>query len=142
MDETEQQLIAAVRARPTDPMARLVYADWLDEQGEPGKAEYLRLLHESERIWLRLAELRPQVPPQWVLSVHPWCRVVLERVHPGRTLDAIRLIREFTEFSLTAAKTASETPGTVLRSDLSLDAARIIVKAFEEVAVLQIEPAH
>ncbi|MCZ2340629.1 MAG: ribosomal protein L7/L12 [Bacteroidales bacterium] len=142
MDETEVQLLAAVRARLTDSMARLVYADWLDEQGESEKAEYLRLLHESERIWLRLAELRPQVPREWVLSVHPWCRVVLERVHPGRKIDAIRLIREFTGLGLAETAAVVETTGTVLRSDLSLDAARTIVKAFEEVAVLQIEPAH
>lgn len=35
-------LLAAVRANPADDLPRLVLADWLDEQGEGGRAELVR----------------------------------------------------------------------------------------------------
>ncbi len=34
---------AAIRAAPDDDLPRLVFADWLDENGQPERAEYLRL---------------------------------------------------------------------------------------------------
>jgi uncharacterized protein (TIGR02996 family) len=43
---TAAALVAAVRANPSDSLPRLVYADWLDEQGDPPSrlvAEYIRV---------------------------------------------------------------------------------------------------
>jgi len=40
----EAAFLAALRANPADDTTRLVYADWLEEQGEPEQAEYLRLV--------------------------------------------------------------------------------------------------
>jgi uncharacterized protein (TIGR02996 family) len=43
---TEDVFLAQLMATPTDDSTRLVYADWLDEQGDPvsaAKAEFLRL---------------------------------------------------------------------------------------------------
>jgi uncharacterized protein (TIGR02996 family) len=37
----QQALLSAIRAQPNDRTARLVYADWLDEHGDP-LAEYIR----------------------------------------------------------------------------------------------------
>ncbi len=34
---------AAVTANPTDDLPRLVFADWFEEQGEPARAEFIRL---------------------------------------------------------------------------------------------------
>lgn len=39
--------IGAIRANPEDDAPRLVYADWLDEYGEPERAEFIRT-----QIWL------------------------------------------------------------------------------------------
>jgi uncharacterized protein (TIGR02996 family) len=36
-------LLAAVRAAPADDAPRLVYADWLDEHGQPERAEFIRV---------------------------------------------------------------------------------------------------
>src|SRR4051812_43794023 len=36
-------LLAAVRQAPRDDAPRLVFADWLDEHGEPDRAEVIRL---------------------------------------------------------------------------------------------------
>src|SRR5215216_4626617 len=36
-------LLAAIRAAPDDDAPRLVYADWLDEHGQPERAEFIRV---------------------------------------------------------------------------------------------------
>jgi len=48
----EAGFLAAIRANPEDDAPRLVYADWLDEQGGGGnvaRAEYIRLSIELAR---------------------------------------------------------------------------------------------
>jgi uncharacterized protein (TIGR02996 family) len=39
----ESALLAAIRAAPADDAPRLVYADWLDEHGQPERAEFIRV---------------------------------------------------------------------------------------------------
>src|SRR5215510_14180756 len=49
----ESALLAAIRANPDDDTPRLVFADWLDEQGgesNAARAEYIRLGIELARI--------------------------------------------------------------------------------------------
>jgi uncharacterized protein (TIGR02996 family) len=43
MTADEQALLAAIVADPDDDTPRLVYADWLDENGRPERAEFIRL---------------------------------------------------------------------------------------------------
>lgn len=40
---SEPALLAAIAASPDDDLPRLVYADWLDENGQPLRAEFIRL---------------------------------------------------------------------------------------------------
>jgi uncharacterized protein (TIGR02996 family) len=42
-------LFAAVLASPDEDLPRLVYADWLDENGQPERAEFIRVQIELER---------------------------------------------------------------------------------------------
>src|SRR4051812_14383873 len=35
--------LAAIAAAPDDDLPRLIFADWLDEHGEPDRAEFIRL---------------------------------------------------------------------------------------------------
>src|SRR5437660_377568 len=53
--------LRAIRENPDDPIHCLVYADWLEERGDP-RGEYLRL-------GCRLAELRDRIDPVWLASV-------------------------------------------------------------------------
>jgi uncharacterized protein (TIGR02996 family) len=76
----------ALRASPNDNVSRLVYADWLDEQGDP-LAEFLRLevqlasedVSTDERVRMRnrLAELGRRAEPRWLCAVNRspfvWC---------------------------------------------------------------------
>lgn len=38
----EEHFVAAIRANQEDDVPRLIYADWLEEQGDP-RAEFIRL---------------------------------------------------------------------------------------------------
>jgi uncharacterized protein (TIGR02996 family) len=55
-------LLAAIRQSPDDDAPRLVYADWLDEHGQPERAEFIRVQVESANLqwddqrWNPLAE--------------------------------------------------------------------------------------
>jgi uncharacterized protein (TIGR02996 family) len=42
-------LLAAIVAYPDEDTPRLIYADWLDENGEPARAEFIRLQVDLER---------------------------------------------------------------------------------------------
>jgi uncharacterized protein (TIGR02996 family) len=41
--EQEQAFLAAIDEAPDEDTSRLVYADWLEENGQPARAEFLRL---------------------------------------------------------------------------------------------------
>ena len=42
MNDTKLAFLKAIRKVPADDLPRLVYADWLEEHGEPEYAEYIR----------------------------------------------------------------------------------------------------
>ncbi len=46
---TERALLAAIRAHPAEDTPRLVYADWLDENNQPERAEFIRVQCEAAR---------------------------------------------------------------------------------------------
>jgi len=55
-------LLAAIRQAPDDDAPRLIYADWLDEHGQPERAEFIRVQielaqNESPTLRKRGAEL-------------------------------------------------------------------------------------
>jgi uncharacterized protein (TIGR02996 family) len=50
--ETKESLMKAILANPDDDAPRLIFADWLDENGDPERAEFIRLqcrIAERER---------------------------------------------------------------------------------------------
>src|SRR5690349_19170012 len=46
----ERALLAAIWEDPYDDSVRLVYADWLDENGQPERAEFIRVQIELARF--------------------------------------------------------------------------------------------
>ncbi len=52
---TGDSLLAAIIQSPADDAPRLVYADWLEENGDPERAEFIRV-----QIALALRELEPE----------------------------------------------------------------------------------
>jgi uncharacterized protein (TIGR02996 family) len=78
----EHIFLRALHDRPNDDTTRLVYADWLDEQGTPDslrRALFLRLDHERNflpedspdraELERRLQELAQQLPIRWTAQV-------------------------------------------------------------------------
>jgi uncharacterized protein (TIGR02996 family) len=72
---SDEEFIRAILAHPEDAALRLVYADWLEEHGDP-RAEFLRLEDvlaeavdkdaEYWRVWARAKELRSTLDAQWL----------------------------------------------------------------------------
>ncbi len=80
----EAGLLRAVGANPADDLARLVYADWLDEHGRHPRAEFIRVqvdLHGThsgkarfERLRGRERELLDAHAAEWLRDLPRWAR--------------------------------------------------------------------
>ncbi|HEY1189441.1 MAG TPA: TIGR02996 domain-containing protein [Gemmata sp.] len=68
----EAALLAAIRAHPDDDTPRLIYADWLDENGQPDRAEFIRLQclpGADETQLMREAELEERNRGRWLVGL-------------------------------------------------------------------------
>jgi uncharacterized protein (TIGR02996 family) len=80
----EQAFFQAIREAPADDTPRLVYADWLDENGQPERAEFIRLQYrlaamdeeDSDRLALKDREWELQAihGDQWRGAMPGWMR--------------------------------------------------------------------
>jgi uncharacterized protein (TIGR02996 family) len=140
VNEIEASFIRAIQRDPEDDDARMVYADWLEQQGDL-RGEYLRLEVQLRRIPPRLAELVRRISPSWLTQVGLRYRVVL--IESPNAIATIKLIRGITQLGLKDAKDlfdASRATGrAVIRDGLDPDAAQSIAAAFEGVATVRIE---
>ena len=91
----EEAFIQAIADKPADDTPRLIFADWLEERGDP-RAEFIRVQcalgqlssEDSQRAELigRQRELRRQHEPAWTAPLHGWVdewefeRGLIERV--------------------------------------------------------------
>src|SRR5436309_3198756 len=106
----EDAFLLAVRENPGDGGLRLVYADWLEENGDQARAELVRVCEAMRRVpvysdeyWrlkARRNELRPLCSADWLAATgydgSRYDSLFRDGVPPdwrGRW----RLIREFTE---------------------------------------------
>ncbi|HEY1186518.1 MAG TPA: TIGR02996 domain-containing protein [Gemmata sp.] len=71
----EDALLAAISAHPDEDTPRLAYADWLDEHGDPDRAEFIRL---QIGLWPMMKAGAPAWP------------AVRERVEPLQAAHALR----------------------------------------------------
>ena len=78
----EEAFIAEIAEHPDDDTPRLIFADWLEEQGDPGslaQAEFIRVqieleqpLQEGPRLWAlrqRETDLLRTYRPTWTESL-------------------------------------------------------------------------
>src|SRR6266536_2591802 len=78
--------LAGIRERPEDDAERLVFADWLEEQDEPDRAEFIRLQvrlaqlsdHDPARFDLeeRAQDLLAEHQSRWLSHLPKWARAV------------------------------------------------------------------
>lgn len=79
--KTEGAFLAASRDNPDDDMARLIFADWLGENGQPARAELIRIqiectrLDEAERAWTQFEQRARAILEEheatWTASLRP-----------------------------------------------------------------------
>src|SRR4051812_10760162 len=93
-------LLAAIREQPDDDLARLAYADWLEENGEADRAEFvrgqielLRLDEDDPRLTplaARTAELEKQHGKRWKRALPRWASLKYEMTQrPGHLPDSL-----------------------------------------------------
>jgi uncharacterized protein (TIGR02996 family) len=99
---SEADFLAAIREEPEDDATRLVYADWLDDHGDP-RAEYLRVEHAVRVLRApqhdRLTVLRSQLDRAWLRAVHdgllgPDWAIVLQAYHLEHRPTLLQALRE------------------------------------------------
>lgn len=69
MTDLGPSLLQAILAEPTDDAARLVYADWLEEQGEGKRSEFIR-------CQIKLHEALPRLPVVWIDEPPVWAEEI------------------------------------------------------------------
>jgi len=95
----EQGLLRAIREDPADLTPRLIYADWLDEHGDPARAEFIRLQclrsqegitapneferrdREEELLRDNRARWLAELPPLWGITWSEFGHGFVESVH-------------------------------------------------------------
>jgi uncharacterized protein (TIGR02996 family) len=111
----QSDLYRAVLADPEDDAPRLIYADWLDEHGQPERAEFIRVQCAMERIPPRTARWRPlreraqQIEREWRAA---WTEPAKEMVYDAHLrrgfVDRVRLTLD--QFAESAAELARLEP--------------------------------
>jgi len=102
MDEVEERFLAAIAANPGDREARLVYADWLEERGDP-RGEYLRIEVQLNELPARLAALNGTIDRAWLDRVARVHDVVLFATGPDK-IAVIKAVRELAGLGLKESK--------------------------------------
>lgn len=122
MDEVEERFLAAIAANPGDREARLVYADWLEERGDP-RGEYLRIELQLNELPARLAALNGTIDRAWLDRVARVHDIVLFATGPDK-IAVIKAVRQLSGLGLKESKDLVEsvTPEAPRRIASNVDA--------------------
>jgi uncharacterized protein (TIGR02996 family) len=142
-DDPEGALLEAVERAPHDVQVRTVYADWLEERGDP-RGEFLRLQMQLTTLPERLSELAHRIDPAWMKLVSGTYRVTLSDAVTSNKIGLIKLVREVTGLGLKDAKdlverAAAGTP-QMIADAVDLDRARELVALFQPLSAVRVEP--
>jgi uncharacterized protein (TIGR02996 family) len=124
----EEGFLRAIAAAPMDDLPRLVYADWLEERGDP-RSIYLRLATQAagqirnglvfENLRFALHATCEGAVADWRRQVGPWVDVVLESVHEDCKIGVIKVIYNLVTHNLHKAVDLVEfLPSIVLSRNL------------------------
>lgn len=149
----EAAFLDALRASPTDDTTRLVFADWLDENDQPRKASYLRLVAALARAGGdltdrpegdALAALVPELPDDWRFAAGSRFVVTLFSYGHAQKITMIKHLREMTGRGLAEAKDMSERLPCRVRDGVMFDRAREIARHLRTVpeAVVAVLPTE
>src|SRR5262245_48553832 len=102
----DEPFLRAILTNPDDRVSRLVYADWLDERGDP-KAEFIRLeaqlaelppVHNDIAVLRRRRrELQTQLPAWW-LAILGSLRATSSEPDPASVEEVARILGRPVQF--------------------------------------------
>src|SRR3954451_5218968 len=97
---TTDAFLQAILDEPDDDTPRLVFADWLDERGDVGRAGVIRVQCELARwvpeggrrrlLQARERELRAAHRDEWLGGIRAFCAATFERGFPKVALSVRR----------------------------------------------------
>src|SRR5262245_50511584 len=89
---TEEAFLADIRANPEDDASRLIYADWLEDHGDPVRAEFIRLqcqlarVSPASRTSSRVAALERREVQLWEEHRDEWAGPIEREHHVSVTM--------------------------------------------------------
>jgi uncharacterized protein (TIGR02996 family) len=98
MAASHSGFLRAIAAAPEDDVHRLVYADWLDEHGEPERAELIRLqCEDAQRVTFDDARnaLRQRIRNLFTVHGRRWLAADWPEADPGQPIDGLAFDRGF-----------------------------------------------
>lgn len=72
-------LLAAIRESPADDLPRLAFADWCEENGDPGRAEFIRAQIRHEALGRMTGDEPDYDPDEWGRVIDAECKYDYER---------------------------------------------------------------
>jgi uncharacterized protein (TIGR02996 family) len=139
--EEEAAFLRAIADAPEDDATRLVYADWLEERGDPRSA-YVRVATRAAgrvragRPWDDLkasfGDACSAAPVEWRRQVGPWFDVVLRSTPPAHVIGVIVAIKELTDRRLAEIKEMVYRVPCVIQGNLPLDEAEHVRGRLEQ----------
>ena len=117
---THSDFLAEIAANPVDLATRLVYADWLEDRGDP-RAAYLRAACELAEIYrdqgfqgrglafnpellelgVKFCELSEPLNHKWEAAVAPGACLVIEKCPDACRFGLVKTVKRLTGFRLT-----------------------------------------
>ena len=132
VDDVERAFIEAIQRDPEDDEARTVYADWLEQRGDP-RGEWVRLEALQYKLPRRLTDLAAKLDPAWLATMARRMRVMLV-ASPANKIMCIKSVRTVTGLGLKDAKdlveAASAARPMTLVDDLDRAAAERVAREF------------
>lgn len=142
--EDERPFLEAIAESPDDLDARRVYADWLDDHGDP-RGEFLRLDYQVEDARRtiedcrrRLRDLLGIVDPEWVAQIRMKYDLVLHSC--TQRIEAMSLVRFRWNLSLTEAKELVESAPVILARNAPYEEAMRVAESFSGIADVRLVP--
>ena len=123
----EEAFLAAIKAAPTDDAPRLIYADWLDEQGRENQAAFIRKECSLRLSNAGLRKLEQGINVEWVSAVYPNYRILLMSFPRRRWVDVLDILGRLTAHDFDQASALLDNlPATISPSPLTADSNRCI----------------
>lgn len=137
----EEAFLNAIRASPDDDAPRLVYADWLDEHGQPEKAGYLRTEAAlgaqghgdgcTKIPFEILDEMRKGLDAGWVDAAGKRYNVVLQSCRQDSRTDVARSLARLVASEIRSARRIVDSVPCVVIEALPYSRAQTAVVALQ-----------